>query len=110
MRIVQTRRYLKDMKRLRASIDDVDVLEQTIARDPQCGAVIPGLGGIRKLRFRVGDRGKRGGGCAIYFLMIVDDLAIMLLAYAKSEKEDMTATEKKAALALMKEIMDDQVG
>ena len=96
------------MKRLGASLGDVDALEQRIAGDPRCGAVIPGLGGIRKLHFSIGGKGKRGGGRAIYFLIIADDLAVMLFAYAKSEKEDLTAAEKKAARALMKEIMDGQ--
>jgi hypothetical protein len=49
--------------------------------------VIPDLGGIRKLRFSLGGKGKRGGGRAIYFLMVSEDLAFMLFAYAKSEKK-----------------------
>lgn len=108
MEIVRTARYEKDLKRLKASPRDVVALEQAIADNPQAGDVIPGLGGIRKLRFAIGSKGKRGGGRAIYFLMIADDLAVMLFAYAKSEKEDMTRDEKKLALALMKEITDGQ--
>ncbi|GLS21047.1 hypothetical protein GCM10007874_40640 [Labrys miyagiensis] len=75
---------------------------------PKVGDVVPGLGGIRKIRFALRNKGKRGGGRAIYFLMIADDLAVMLFAYAKSEKEDMTSDERKLALALMKEITDGQ--
>jgi hypothetical protein len=108
MKIVQTARYLKDLKRLRATASDIGKLEQTIADNPTAGSVIPGLNGIRKLRFSLGSKGKRGGGRAIYFLMVSDDLVAMLFAYAKSEKEDMTPAEKKAAIALMKEIVDDQ--
>ncbi|WP_413991096.1 hypothetical protein ACMDCR_02975 [Labrys okinawensis] len=40
--------------------------------------------------------------------MIADDVAVMLFAYAKSEKEDLTGDERKLALALMKEITDGQ--
>lgn len=108
MRIVQTTRYLRDLKRLGASASEIDRLEQTIANNPEAGAVIPGLGGVRKLRFALGGKGKRGGGRAIYFLMVSEDVAVMLFAYAKSDKEDMTPAEKKVALALMKEITDDQ--
>ena len=108
MKIAQTTRYLKDMKRLGATAFDMGKLEQAIANNPEAGNVIPGLGGIRKLRFSLGGRGKRGGGRAIYFLMVSDDLAVMLFAYAKSGKEDMTPAEKKAAIALMKEIRNDQ--
>ena len=108
MRIVQTTRYLRDLKRLGASASEIDRLEQTIANNPEAGAVIPGLGGVRKLRFALGGKGKRSGGRAIYFLMVSEDVAVMLFAYAKSDKEDMTPAEKKVALALMKEITDDQ--
>jgi hypothetical protein len=108
VRIVQTTRYLRDLKRLGASASEIGRLEQTIANNSEAGAVIPGLGGVRKLRFALGGKGKRGGGRAIYFLMVSEDVAVMLFAYAKSDKEDMTPAEKKVALALMKEITDDQ--
>ena len=107
MNIVRTKRYQKDLKRLGMSAEDVSALEQSIASDPTIGSVIPGLGGIRKVRFRVGNKGKRGGGRAIYFLMVADDVAIMLFAYAKSEQEDITSDQRKAALALLKELQDD---
>lgn len=106
MRIVRTKRYQKDLKRLGASDGDIAALELAIANDPTIGDVIPGLAGIRKVRFAIGNRGKRGGGRAIYFLMIADDAAIMLFAYAKNKQEDLSADQRKAALALIKEFTD----
>ncbi len=82
-------------------------MEQAIAANPETGDVIPGLGGIRKIRFRIHNRGKRGGGRAIYFLVLSDDAALMLNAYAKNEKEDLTSADRKALLALVKELTDD---
>jgi hypothetical protein len=108
VRFVQTTRYLKDLKRLRASRDDVAEIERAIANNPFTGDVIPGLRGVRKLRFAIGNRGKRGGGRAVYFLMLAEDTAIMLFAYAKNEKEDLSAAEKKSALALISEMLDGQ--
>ena len=58
---------MKDMKRLGASEADIEHLEQRIANAPSSGSVIPGFGGLRKLRFQFGNRGKRGGGRVIYF-------------------------------------------
>lgn len=107
MKIVRTKCYTKDLKRIGATDDEVSTLEGAIAADPTSGDVIPGLGGIRKIRFALGKKGKRGGARAIYFLMVADDAAVMLFAYAKNEKEDLTNEEKKAALALLKEILDD---
>ncbi|MDQ6436047.1 type II toxin-antitoxin system RelE/ParE family toxin [Mesorhizobium sp. LHD-90] len=104
MEIVRTRRYLKDIKRLALTDLEIRTLEQEIAANPQAGAVVSGLGGIRKIRFGFGGRGKRGGGRAIYFLMLADDRAFMLFAYAKNEQEDLTQEQRRVALALIEEI------
>ena len=81
-------------------------LEAEIAVNPQAGDVIPGLMGLRKIRFALGNKGKRGGGRAVYFLMVSDDVAVMIFAYAKSDQEDLTMEQRKAALALLKEMTD----
>ena len=81
-------------------------LEAEIALNPQAGDVIPGLLGLRKIRFALGNKGKRGGGRAVYFLMVSDDVAVMIFAYAKSAQEDLTMEQRKAALALLKEMKD----
>jgi len=107
MKIVRTRRYTKDMERIGATGRDVSRLETAIAANPTIGDVMPGLGGIRKMRFALAGRGKRGGGRAIYFLMVSDDVAVMLFAYSKSDQEDLTPDQRKAALALLKEMTDD---
>ncbi|MDQ0470989.1 hypothetical protein [Labrys wisconsinensis] len=79
-----------------------------IAQNPTAGDVIPGLGGLRKIRFVMGGKGKRGGGQAIYFLTVSDDVAFMVFAYGKSDQEDLTAEQRKAALALIREIIDGE--
>lgn len=106
MRIVRTKRYLKDLKRLRLSEAERAALEFAVASDPLSGDVIPGLEGLRKLRFAMGGKGKRGGGRVIFYLVIADDLAILLTAYAKSEREDLSPDQKKAILAVLKEMKD----
>ena len=106
MQIVRTGLYLRQMKRLGASNTDMGRLEAEIALNPQAGDVIPGLMGLRKIRFALGNKGKRGGGRAVYFLMVSDDVAIMIFAYAKSAQEDLTTEQRKAALALLKEMTD----
>jgi hypothetical protein len=95
------------MKRIGASAADMAFLEQAVAANPTAGDVIRGLGGVRKIRFGIGGRGKRGGGRAIYFLMVSDDVALMLTAYAKNEKSDLSETDRKAILALLKELDDE---
>jgi len=106
MQIVRTGLYLRQMKRLGASSTDMGRLEAEIALNPQVGDVIPGLMGLRKIRFALGNKGKRGGGRAVYFLMVSEDVAVMIFAYAKSAQEDLTTEQRKAALALLKEMTD----
>jgi hypothetical protein len=43
-------------------------LQEALLADPEAGAMIPGSGGVRKLRWGVAGRGKRGGIRVIYFL------------------------------------------
>ncbi len=106
MQLVRTGLYLRQMKRLGASSTDMGRLEAEIALNPEAGDVIAGLMGLRKIRFALGNKGKRGGGRAVYFLMVSDDVAVMIFAYAKSAQEDLTAEQRKAALALLKEMTD----
>ena len=104
MKIVRTNRYLKDLKRLGATAAEIARLEAEVVSNPLAGDVIPGLGGLRKLRFGYGGRGKRGGGRAIYFLILAEDVAVMLFAYGKASQEDLTQDQRRAALALIKEM------
>lgn len=107
MKIVHTKRYLKDLKRIGATAAQADAIDRKIASYPTAGDVVQGLSGIRKIRFALNNRGKRGGGRAIYFLMLSDDTAIMLTAYTKNEKTDLSSEDRKALLALMKELSND---
>ena len=104
IRIVRTKRYSKDLRRLRLSEAEIAALEFAVANDPLSGDVIPGLEGLRKLRFAMGNRGKRGGGRAIYYLLLSDDVAIMITAYAKSEQADLSPDQKRAVLQMIREL------
>lgn len=104
MRIVRTKRYAKDLKRMGVSDLEQLTLESAIAENPEAGVLIPGLEGLRKIRFGIRGKGKRGGGRAIYYLMISDDAALMLAAYAKNEQEDLSHEQKKVILTLLKEM------
>lgn len=108
MRIIRTRRYRRDLKHLGLSEAEAALIELAIAEDPRTGDVIPGLRGLRKMRFALGNRGKRGGGRAIYFLVLSDGAAVMLFAYAKSAKEDLYEDERRYALALMENWKNDR--
>ena len=47
--------------------DDRAALVDFIARNPESGDVIPGTGGVRKVRWTRPGSGKRGGARVVYF-------------------------------------------
>jgi len=58
-----------------------------IADDPEAGAVIPGSGGCRKVRWSRPGAGKQGGTRVIYFTRLHAGELWMLMAYPKSVKD-----------------------
>jgi hypothetical protein len=64
--VVETPTYLADAERI-FSPDEQKAVVDRLAANPLCGVVIPGSGGIRKVRFGFGGRGKSGGARIIYF-------------------------------------------
>lgn len=73
------------------SDDEYFKLQQQLLTDPEAGAVIPGSGGVRKFRWGVAGRGKRGGLRVIYFLRTRQGQIWMLTLYAKNEAESIPA-------------------
>ena len=65
--------------------------------NPEAGKVIAGTGGLRKLRFdRIEDRiGKRGGVRVCYVHFPGHAIVLLVAAYGKNEKDDLTPIEKK---------------
>jgi hypothetical protein len=102
MEIFRTKTFRKHIKKLGVTDDELRDLEDEIAANPAAGDVIPGLKGIRKIRFAFGRKGKRGGARAIYIVIVADDIIYLLMAYAKGEKEDLTQDDKSALLEFIK--------
>ena len=70
------------------SDDEYGEMQFKLAADPEIGVVIPGSGGVRKLRWGQRGRGKRGGIRVIYYLKREDGVIWMLTIYAKNEVSD----------------------
>lgn len=88
-------------KRLGLGINELMDLQDLITRSPSSGVVIRGGGGIRKIRFAIPGKGKRGGVRVIYVSLIAHHLVILLDVFAKNEKENLTRDEiaRRAAIA-----------
>jgi hypothetical protein len=84
--------------------DEQDAVVDLIAQDPTCGDLIQGTGGLRKVRIGFGTKGKRGGARVIYYFYDPDHPVLLLALYAKNEKADVSAQDKRRFIALVKEI------
>ena len=91
--VVETPPYLADAVRLFSEAERAEIVD-VISSDPQCGVVVAGAGGVRKLRVPASGRGKRGGARVIY-LFGGGEVPIFLLAvFAKNERADLTQAER----------------
>jgi hypothetical protein len=93
--IAETPAYLAEAERLFTAEERAAVVD-TISADPLCGVVVPQSGGIRKIRFGFGGRGKSGGARVIYLFGGKDIPVFLVAAFAKNEKSDLTARERMA--------------
>src|SRR5437016_10551320 len=75
--------------------DDYAKLQTSLARRQDTGKIIPGSGGIRKMRWAGSGRGKRGGLRIIYYWQVADHEIWLLVAYPKNEKDDLSYDELK---------------
>ena len=77
-------------------------LQQLLLRDPEAGAVMPGCGGLRKIRTADPRRGKgkRGGARFIYLHLPEAKRFLMVHIYGKDETADLSAKEKRILKAL----------
>jgi hypothetical protein len=82
--------------------DDLSILQKAISDDPQGSPVIQGTGGVRKIRITLEGRGKRGGARVLYVDFTVRETVGLVFAYPKSDKENITESEKK----IMRQLVD----
>ena len=84
--------------------DEYARLQEHLNKHPEAGALVPGSGGVRKLRWAVAGRGKRGGLRVIYYLRSVRGEIWMLTLYGKNVRENIPAH----LLKQMKEAIEDE--
>lgn len=85
------------------SDDDYRGMQWLLAINPEAGPVIPGGGGIRKLRWKVHGKGKSGGIRVIYYVYARDQKIYLLYPYRKSKQEDLTNKQLKELRKYVKE-------
>ena len=84
------------------SDDEYAALQNHLSLHPDAGVLIPGAGGVRKVRWTGSGRGKRGGSRLIYY-WDCGDRVLMLYVYLKNERENLTEEQKR----MMKKIAEE---
>ena len=97
MEFVETSIFTQRITKLLTD-DEYGALQEMLAERPKAGEVIPGAGGLRKLRWRVAGRGKRGGIRVIYYCWSEHRL-YMIFAYDKVAQGDLTPEQLKVLRA-----------
>lgn len=71
-------------------------LQLSLASNPEAGDLVPGAGGIRKMRWKDPRRkkGKRGGLRVIYYCFLSEEEIWLLTLYDKDEAADLSKNEK----------------
>jgi mRNA-degrading endonuclease RelE of RelBE toxin-antitoxin system len=105
--IVELHAFARDVKDLLEN-DQVDELKGYLAENPEAGAVIPGAGGVRKLRWSASGRGTRGGARVIYYYLDREMPLYLISIFAKSQKTDLNAGELKAARQFAEAIKEER--
>jgi putative component of toxin-antitoxin plasmid stabilization module len=85
--VVETPEFLSAVRKLMSN-GERSLLVDYLAYNPTTGDLIPGTGGVRKLRWRLEGRGKRGGARVIYFHHDGGMPLFLLTAFAKNDRTD----------------------
>lgn len=101
MVIVETSHFTKRIIDI-LNDDDYKDFQQFLVTHPDSGDVIPGSGGLRKVRWSVSGKGKRGGARVIYYSCVAKEMLLMLFVFKKNERTDLTKEQIKVLREIVK--------
>src|SRR5258706_8549268 len=86
------------------SDDEYRAFQTYLLERPDAGVVIRGSGGVRKVRWAAGGKGKSGGLRVIYYWLKAEDQIFLLTLYGKGEKENLSMADLKRIVKLIEEL------
>jgi hypothetical protein len=104
MVIIETPTFTRQILEL-LSDDAYRALQTSLINRPEAGKLIPGGAGLRKHRFGAKGKGKRGGGRVIYYWIVDEEQILMLLAYPKNERDDVSKSQLETLTKLVKDYL-----
>jgi mRNA-degrading endonuclease RelE of RelBE toxin-antitoxin system len=83
--------------------EEYHALQLALRARPDLGPIIRSSGGLRKARWSLAGRGKRGGIRVIYFWDEASEAIYLLYLYPKNEQEDLTGRQLRHLARLVRE-------
>ena len=103
--VVETPEFIRRIDRL-LDDDERAALISYLAGNPTAGDLIPGTGGVRKLRWGLEGRGKRGGARIVHFFHDARLPLFLLTAFAKNERADISQADRNSFRKLTKLLVE----
>lgn len=105
--VSETHAFRRSADSLGLSEDEYFRLVSFLSENPDAGALIPGTGGARKLRFAPDGSGKSGGYRVVTYYC-ADDIPVFLMdVYAKGERVSLSKAEKNELKQILGSFADD---
>lgn len=102
MILIETTVFTRQISKLLKS-ESYREFQLWLADEPGRGALIPGTGRLRKIRWEGSGGGKQGGTRIIYYWARDREIILLLVAYAKNEKDDLSKDQLRVLRRLVKE-------
>ncbi|NTW84465.1 MAG: type II toxin-antitoxin system RelE/ParE family toxin [Chlorobiaceae bacterium] len=81
-----------------------------LATNPTAGVLLQGTGGVRKIRWATGNKGKSGSTRIVYFYHNTAIPLFLLTAFSKSERENLTKAERNELAGLTELLLQNYRG
>lgn len=101
--------YIRRAERLLTEAERRDVVDY-LATHPRAGVLLEGTGGIRKVRWGRGGRGKSGGVRVIYYFHSEAMPLYLLTVFSKNEQANLSKAERNALAGLVQTLVDMWIG
>ncbi|HSG77016.1 MAG TPA: type II toxin-antitoxin system RelE/ParE family toxin [Burkholderiales bacterium] len=99
--VAETPEYVRRAERLLSAAERADLVAY-LAANPRAGDLMQGTGGIRKLRWARGGRGKSGGARVIYYFHSEAMPLYLLTVFGKNERANLSKAERNELAALVR--------
>jgi len=103
--VVETPEFIRRAENLMTEGEREELISY-LAANPTAGDLIAGTGGVRKVRWGLEGRGKRGGARIIHFFHNANMPLFILTAFAKNERADLSQEDRNSFRGLTKLLVE----